>query len=394
MLDFIDIFKQKIMEYYKKFVPVFLVAAFMFLFPVHTYAATSDYSGVLENSFQFTNESKHFTMEVRHNLGGVVSSFEPLSVAEDINGNIIFNYHNGSYNNTANILAFYNVGSRFAIDFAPELYDYYLILSLYNTYPAASRAHTEPLDLGTSPRMNLLYADYGDTSYNELNNVDYSTTNFTNFFKFSSGDTQGYNFVTKINPRQTANQWPCGIRITSQSSFPCIGNDLSFKGVIVAFPTGNDKSSDILTVLQNIYSDTNDINYSLQILIQLFTGYGIPPELGGSGTISGQDTMAIIEGLIGGNYQLDSYINQYTQVEQSMRNQFETNQTAVSNNFAGWNWGSLSTAVDWTSDYLNKIYDNSGDFRTMFMYPILAGIALIFIGRQGLAAYSRSKKGD
>lgn len=107
---------------------------------------------------------------------------------------------------------------------------------------------------------------------------------------------------------------------------------------------------------------------------------------------AGSEFSGTTSGILSGNEVLSGFIDDYTEVEQSMYDKFTENQTAVSGNFSGWSWGSLSTAVDWTSDYLNRIYDNSGDFRTMFMYPILSGIALIFIGRQGLTAYVRSRR--
>lgn len=387
----IDFFKK---VNYKRILPLLAFPLlFISLSPVRAFAVESEYSGVLENSFQFTNESKTFTMEVSSTYGTPPGQtvFEPFQIAEDINGNITFFYNNGSFNNTVNRLSFYNVNSRFAVDFAPNLYDYYLILTVANSYSDTLPAHTQPLDLGANPRVSMLYAEYGDTDLNSLSSVDYSSSSYQNFFKFSSGDTQGYNFVVKFNPRTSNNNWPCGIQISNNTSFPCIGNVLMFKGVIVAMPISGDKSADFLAVLRNIYDKQVNIDENLSTLYQFLALYGIPESMGGVGSIIGQDTEQIFSGLIGGNAQLDSYINQYTQVEQSMHDKFFQNQTAVQSNFTNWSWGSLATCVDWTSDYLNRIYDNSGDFRTMFMYPILAGIALIFIGRQGMAAYVRSK---
>ena len=396
MPGFIDVFKEKLNNFkFSRLLPCCLAVLFIVLQPVQAYATSSVYTGVLQNSWQFTNESKYFTFSAFHSGGEPDVSYEPFQITEDINGNITFYYNSGSFDNTVNRLYFYNLGSRFAIDFAPELFDYYLIFTVFNSYSENLLPHTSPLDLGSYPKVSLLYADYGIEDYHNLSTVDYSSASSSyDFFKFSSSDTVGYNFVTKINPRLSDSSWPCGLAITSVNSFPCVGNVLAFKGVIVATEKDDTSVTSILSYLRSIDTNLSNFKSDFSSFLELYYFVlisGFSDIDGNSGSMFGQDTESILGGLIGNTPQLNDYVNQYTQVEKSMTDKFTQNQTAVRTNFSNWSWGSLSTAVDWTSDYLNRIYDNSGDFRTMFMYPILAGIALIFIGRQGMAAYIRSR---
>lgn len=96
-------------------------------------------------------------------------------------------------------------------------------------------------------------------------------------------------------------------------------------------------------------------------------------------------------GIQSGNNELSEYIDEYTQIEQTMHNSFESAQSALIGDFTGFTWGSLANTLSWTSDYMQQIYLNSGDFKMMIVLPLLLGIALFFIGR-GAIILSNSNK--
>lgn len=97
--------------------------------------------------------------------------------------------------------------------------------------------------------------------------------------------------------------------------------------------------------------------------------------------------------ILSGNDSLSGYIDDYTQIEQAMHDNFESAQSALIGDFTGFTWGSLSNTLNWTSNYLQEIYLNSGDFKMMIILPLLLGIALFFIGR-GRIILSNSNKDD
>lgn len=377
---------------YKRILTVFLAVAFMVFSPVQTFAAESN-SG-LSNAWILHNSDYEFTMEVKlsSSWGGLSDTYvsAPLSSEQISNDDFIYNFSNPEYLTGVNSISFYDIDSRFNFEFAPNIYDYYLITSVYNSFPEGSPYNPSYIDFGNSiPLLTFLLSSPSSTDFDTYNTASLSSS------KFSSSDTSGYVFVSKMPTfSSNSNTWPVGFRIylSSIDEFN-IGSHLSMKGHIVALPKSSFNYSNILNQIYNELISIDGNVSSIYELIQIFLVVGLlDPETGTSGSFLGQDTETIIGGLIGKNPELDGYIQQYTEVEQSFLQKYTENQSVVSGDFSNWSWGSLSVAVDWTSDYLNSIYDNSGDFRTMFMYPILAGIALIFIGRQGLSVYSRRKK--
>lgn len=108
---------------------------------------------------------------------------------------------------------------------------------------------------------------------------------------------------------------------------------------------------------------------------------------------AGSDNSGTIDNIQSGNSDLEDYISDYTEIEQSMHDKFVETQAALNGDFTGFSWGSLSTCLNWCSDYLQQIYLNSGDFKMMIVLPLLLGIALFFVGR-GAVILANSNKSD
>lgn len=111
---------------------------------------------------------------------------------------------------------------------------------------------------------------------------------------------------------------------------------------------------------------------------------------------AGSDNSGTVDNIESGSSDLEDYISDYTEIEQSMHHKFVETQSALNGDFTGFSWGSLSTCLNWCSDYLQQIYLNSGDFKMMIVLPLLLGIALFFIGRGAviLANLNKSDKAD
>lgn len=333
MFDFISDCKQTIIKYKKQLLTVALVPVFMFRSSLSGFALTSNY---------YNTPIRWYDSEVSLQFynGSWSSTFL------------------GSYNSDGNSYYFNNSALSSSTQF--KVFSTYQTLDTVLPYdvPLKFVYYFYSNDVSNLTDLNISFQRsdimYGDNQY--LN-----CSQFTTVYNFSDRDTNGIVVLIDL-PANFLFEQPNGFRIVSSSNFSVPVNCV-FSGAIY---NGNDvTTSDIVTAINN---QTNSI-------MNAGSGYG-----------------GISSDILSRNDELSGFIDDYTQVEQSMYDKFTENQTAVIGNFSGFAWGSLSTAVDWTSDYLNLIYDNSGDFRTMFMYPILAGIALIFIGRQGLTAYVRSRR--
>lgn len=327
------VFKQKLMQHYKKIVPALLCPVLFFRCSLSSYAYTSYdnfpynidyleiYIGSQYNSISKTDDNKYF--------------FDNPAV----NSNII------------SIMTLYEY--IFSIPVNIDVFDYYVVASVF-------ASDVGDIDFTFFPQSMVV--GYGGHLSGER--IEFPISN-VNFYHLDNDKYKGFSSSCKIDLSSSSTIGFIRFLNSSSLYFP---ENLICEFSVIALPKGLSSGDVNQAIVNAINNQTNSI-------MNAGSGFG--------GTTSG---------ILSGNDELSGFIDDYTEVEQSMYDKFTENQSTVSGNFTGWAWGSLSTAVDWTSDYLNRIYDNSGDFRTMFMYPILAGIALIFIGRQGLTAYVRSRR--
>lgn len=334
MLDFIFDFKQTIIKYKKQLLTFSLIPVFMFRSSLPGFAA--EVSPDAKNEW-FLLPFNQFYIDIPN--GSYSSKY--VSTFDNVNGT----FYNTSvqYNGSRFRFLVGDVGAVMPEFHSNHEYLLYYTLSFVSPSPTTFAAIAFDGSISGAGNINLI-------SVSQTSGYFDSTNTLSGFFRFS-GDA----FFT------TESQ--IYLRINSQFD---IGPRVSYAFYVLDITDSSD--SEVNQIVTAINNQTNNI-------MNAGSGFG--------GTTSG---------ILSGNDELSGFIDDYTQIEQSMYDKFSENQTAVIGNFSGFSWGSLSTAVDWTSDYLNKIYDNSGDFRTMFMYPILAGIALIFIGRQGLTSYIRSRR--
>lgn len=86
---------------------------------------------------------------------------------------------------------------------------------------------------------------------------------------------------------------------------------------------------------------------------------------------------------------LNSDFNEYQDVEGKYTDDFKRAEAAISEAFTGWSWGSLRPAALWVGQQLTNVYNLSGDFRQYIVYPLLLGVALVFLGRWGSVRSSK-----
>lgn len=88
---------------------------------------------------------------------------------------------------------------------------------------------------------------------------------------------------------------------------------------------------------------------------------------------------------------LNSDFNEYQAVEGKYTDDFKRAEAAISESFTGWSWGSLRPAALWVGQQLTNVYNLSGDFRQYLVYPLLLGVALVFLGRWGSVRSSKRR---
>lgn len=332
MFDFISDCKQTIIKYKKQLLTVALVPVFMFRSSLSGFALTSNY---------YNTPIRWYDSEVSLQFynGSWSSTFL------------------GSYNSDGNSYYFNNSALSSSTQF--KVFSTYQTLDTVLPYdvPLKFVYYFYSNDVSNLTDLNISFQRsdimYGDNQY--LN-----CSQFTTVYNFSDRDTNGIVVLIDL-PGNFLFEQPNGFRIVSSSNFSVPVNCV-FSGAIY---NGNDvTTSDIVTAINN---QTNSI-------MNAGSGYG--------GTSSD---------ILSGNDELSDYIDDYTQIEQTMHNNFESAQSALIGDFTGFTWGSLANTLNWTSDYMQQIYLNSGDFKMMIILPLLLGIALFFIGR-GAIILSNSNK--
>lgn len=100
-------------------------------------------------------------------------------------------------------------------------------------------------------------------------------------------------------------------------------------------------------------------------------------------------TSASVSSADGLNSDIGGAVSEYDGLEQNFTDDFESAQGAVSDDFKGWAWTGLSSGVKWISEWLQKFYNSIGDFKQFLTFPLLLGVALVFLGRWGSVSRSR-----
>lgn len=342
---------------YRRILPVLLCPVLLLCTSISVFAADfSAYNGY--NVYYSTLESPNTSMLYisRYTNGVTTDLFN--KVTSYVDG--VHHVDNTTLQG-ANVVRLTHNGGEFYFPINNEIFDYYIV-GVYQSVDANDSFWPNRCTLTCLDNSgNYFYPEY------------YFSASDAGIIPNNTNLLRGFSFYFKVDFSNFAGFSSIALNQTYNSNL-VIGKNVNLGLSIVEIhksATDDDVNSIITAINNQTTQQNNNFNNFM-----------------GSGSQFGGTT----SGILSGNDELSGFIDDYTEVEQSMYDKFTENQTAVSGNFSGWSWGSLSTAVDWTSDYLNRIYDNSGDFRTMFMYPILAGIALVFIGRQGLTAYVRSRR--
>ena len=334
-IDYLYDFFKKIN--YRRFLPVFLCPVLLLCTSISGYAATLP----LESVPFYNSAYKSMQFRIRDSSGNNFNFTGDFD--ESVFGSVFT--LDKDYNLSG---LFYRVNSDtygFEYSFNHDVFDYYLALSV-----GSARSNSFSVS-----SFGVIGYDIGGTSSNY----------FCSDIVVLSNSNVGYNGVTAVGklPENTPSRLSyirCG------GSFFIGAGNVSVEAFVYQVPK-NSSSEQIASIIQAINNQTDSF-------MNAGSGYG--------GTTSGIQS---------GNDELSGYIDEYTQIEQTMHNNFESAQSALIGDFTGFTWGSLANTLNWTSDYMQQIYLNSGDFKMMIILPLLLGIALFFIGR-GAIILSNSNK--
>lgn len=328
------------MQHYRKIVPVLLFPVLMFWCSVPSYATTLP----LESVPFYNSAFKNMQFRIRDTSGNNISF---TGTFDDSVFGTVFNLDKDY--NLSNL--FYRVNSdtyAFEYAFNHDVFDYYLTFSVGSARPnifTASSFGVIGYDVGGT------YSDYFCTDLVVLSNSNVSYNGFTVIGKLPENTPTRLSYIR------------CG------GSFFIGAGNVSVEAFLYQVPK-NSSSEQVVSIIQAINNQTDSI-------MNAGSGFG--------GTSSG---------ISSGNSELNDYISQYTEIEQGMHDKFVETQTALNGDFTGFSWGSLSTCLNWVSDYLQQIYLNSGDFKMMIVLPLLLGIALFLIGRGSVILSNATKSND
>lgn len=370
MFDYLHASWQKIKTKLNKLLPCFLSVFLMFATAMPSYAFNSVDGGIIENSWQLTNSDNFFNLDivdssnVRHQYSSTLSE-DKIAV-----GDYDFQFNNEQFKNDFNKLNLYNYNSRFAIEYAPDLYDYYLLVNFHFSTPP-EQAVDYPFFMMFND-AGFLYGIYGDDDNSAIIHTD------VKWFKSESADTVSYSVFMPF-PEPLTNQdfttIPIGISLVNEySSLSSIPPNIMVEGQIYAVNKGTDiDMSGVIAILQSIDSNTSNTN---TILTQEFTKLFNLLNSGNS------QSYFVVNELKDNLNNFDTLMDFHNQFENEMFEGFlEYNDLVVNQMSSVQFTGGLLNCANWVTDKYMDFFNQSGDFKQYFIYPLLLGIALFFVGR-------------
>lgn len=99
--------------------------------------------------------------------------------------------------------------------------------------------------------------------------------------------------------------------------------------------------------------------------------------------VNGDDsTSGIVSQFQSNLNEFNSVINQFDDIENGFISDFTSSNDEIKSTLSDYQFtGNLLTCANWVTDRYMDFFDNSGDFKQYFIYPLIMGIALFFIGR-------------
>lgn len=370
MFDYLRAVWQKIKKKLNKLLPCFLSVFLMFATAMPSYAFNSVDGGIIENSWQLTNSDNFFNLDivdssnVRHEYSSTLSE-DKIAV-----GDYDFQFNNEQFKNDFKKLNLYNYNSRFAIEYAPDLYDYYLLVNFHFSTPP-EQAVDYPFFMMFND-AGFLYGIYGDDDTSAIIHTD------VKWFKSESADTVSYSVFMPF-PEPLTNQdfttIPIGISLVNEySSLSSIPPNIMVEGQIYAVNKGTEiDMSGVIAILQSIDNNTSNTN---TIITQEFTKLFNLLEKGNN------QSSTVISELKDNLLTFNAISEQLGEFENEMLVGIITYNDIAKEQMSSVEFtGGLLNCANWVTDKYMDFFNESGDFKQYFIYPLLLGLALFFIGR-------------
>lgn len=94
------------------------------------------------------------------------------------------------------------------------------------------------------------------------------------------------------------------------------------------------------------------------------------------------DTSGIVSQFQDNLDEFNSVINQFDDIENGFITDFTSSNDEIKSILSDYQFtGNLLSCANWVTDRYMDFFDNSGDFKQYFIYPLIMGIVLFFIGR-------------
>lgn len=331
MFNFIFARWKAIKTKYKKFIP--FIFTFIFCFsPLSASAYTGDNNNFYPilwhngtNVFFRARDSSNTNISSRYDTELVTGQNAYYSTINETLSGI------GCY-------FFYKEDSQLDFNFLPDEFDYYFVFTVtsnneLNFLPSSVRVRSKP-SIDTSDNIYTFLTDVVSYTHNDL-------------------DTSGFTVIGKLPSVSYTSIY--GFDIYQRSNVGTLSGDLRFEGLI--YCTSKGESNAVGSIISAINNQTNYI-------------------------VNGDSsTVGIVSGADSSNFELESIVSDYQQIENSMLDNFTLYQSDILSDVTGWSWGGLSVCANWVGDTMTSYFQNMGDFKQYFIYPLLLGIALFFIGR-------------
>lgn len=265
-------------------------------------------------------------------------------------------------------LRLYNNSHSINLQYMPDLYDYWLSFTVYS--------NVEPI-----PSNFTFMPDYVQVfARNCVDSGSYDYYYLTDLSILHSDDSSdiGFTAIGKIPDLESSNI--LGFRLIDNST-GLLPVNLRLQPFIYAVPKNNGATAaDISAIIAAINSQTSSLNSSINNQTSVIGGkLDSTNDFISNGNSS---TSGIVSQFQSNLNEFNSVISQFDNIENGFITDFTMSNEEIKSTLSDYQFtGNLLSCANWVTDTYMDFFENSGDFKQYFIYPLIMGIALFFIGR-------------
>lgn len=343
----------KIKKKFNKLLPVFM-GVFIFFGSSLSGHAQEIYD-VPFNAYYLSNEYVSF-------YGYINSVWTLIDSKPDVHDTNM-EFDTGSYDGTnVSALRFSRVNDGWTIPVNPNK-DYYLTVFLFT-------------DRNTSSLPTSMYAQYYDYDFGGNNNFPASDFGFG---LNSMPNKSGSYCYTKIDLSVSANLRHIAVRFSAGYDLPNL-----LDASIFMFEVDKDTSDEqVSSIIQAIQSQTSTLQGAINNQTSIIGG-----KIDKSNNLidnGDSNTPGIISQFNSNLTEFNETVEQFNDIENGFIRDFSNANDIVKDSLTDVSFtGNLLSCANWVTDTYMNFFNASGDFKQYFIYPLIIGIVLFFIGRGGV----------